>query len=203
MFGHWLEASLYFEPNSCQFVYVEPSPLKDSCIFTPSTLLPLPPPPLPPPPPHCHCRPHKILPIKQGHPHVNMFGNLQQQGDKHNSFDFFSRFQDDTELGHVIDVLDPNFGADFTNGDAFDFDSISFGSFKYGNVSCKFSVERRRRRCQKNQQTNRVFRLKNINKSCWYRYFMRPRLTQEIRHELSNSKLWGISTLVLHAPHEG
>jgi hypothetical protein len=33
MFGHSLDASLYFVPNSRQFVYVEPSPLKDSCIF--------------------------------------------------------------------------------------------------------------------------------------------------------------------------
>jgi hypothetical protein len=106
-----------------------------------------------------------------------MFGNLQQQGDTRNLFDFFSGFQDDAEFGHVVDFLDADFGADFTYGDAFDFDSISSGSFEYDNVSCEFSVERRRRRCRKKQRTNRVFRLENINKSCWYRYFMHPRLT--------------------------
>jgi hypothetical protein len=78
-----------------------------------------------------------------------MFGNLQQQVDKHNSLNFFSGFQDNVEFGRVVDFLDANFGADFTYGDAFDFDSISSGSFEYDNVSCEFSVERRRRRCRK------------------------------------------------------
>jgi hypothetical protein len=63
---------------------------------------------------HCHCRPHKILPKNQGHPQVNMFGNLEQQGDNHNSFDFFSGFQDDTEFGHDVDFLNAGFGADLT-----------------------------------------------------------------------------------------
>jgi hypothetical protein len=76
-----------------------------------------------------------------------MFGNFQQQGDNHKLFDFFSGFQDNAEFGHVVDFLDADFGADFTYGDAFDFDSISSGSFEYSNVSCEFSVERRRRRC--------------------------------------------------------
>jgi hypothetical protein len=78
-----------------------------------------------------------------------MFGNLQQQGDHPNSFDFFSGFQDDTEFVYVVDFLDAGFGfgADFTYGDAFDFDSISSGgSFEYDKVSCEFSVKRRRRR---------------------------------------------------------
>ncbi len=86
-----------------------------------------------------------------------MFGNLQQQGDSHNFFDFFSGFQDDAEFGQVVDFLDAGFGADFTYGDAFDFDSISFGSFEYADVSCEFSVEHRRRRCQKKRRTNQVF----------------------------------------------
>ena len=117
-----------------------------------------------------------------------MFGNLQQQGDHPNSFDFFSRFQDDAEFVHVVDVLDAGFGADFTYRDAFDFDSISSGgSFEYDNVSCEFSVEHRRCRSRKKRRTNRVFRLKKLNKSCWYRYFTRPGLTREITHELSNS----------------
>ena len=30
------------------------------------------------------------------------------------------------------------FGADFAYEDAFDFDSISYGSFEYDNVSCEF-----------------------------------------------------------------
>jgi hypothetical protein len=32
-----------------------------------------------------------------------MFGNLQQQGDKRNLFDFFSGIQADAEFGHVVD----------------------------------------------------------------------------------------------------
>ena len=77
-----------------------------------------------------------------------MFGNLQEQGDHTNSFDFFSvsGFQDDAEFVHVVDFLDAGFDADFTYGYAFDFDSISSGSFEYDNVSCEFSVERRRHR---------------------------------------------------------
>ena len=86
-----------------------------------------------------------------------MFGNLQQQGDSHNLFDFFSGYQDDTEFGHVVDFLDAGFGADFTYGDAFDFNSISSGSFEYDNVSCELSVDQRRRRYRKKRQTNRVF----------------------------------------------
>ena len=72
-----------------------------------------------------------------------MFGNLQEQGDHPNSFDFFSGFQDAAEFVHVVDFLDAGFDADFTYGDAFDFDSISSGSFEYDNVSCEFSVESR------------------------------------------------------------
>ena len=58
-----------------------------------------------------------------------MFGNLQEQGDHPNSFDFFSvsGFQDDAEFVHVVDILDARFDAGFTDGDAFDFDSISSG----------------------------------------------------------------------------
>ncbi len=60
-----------------------------------------------------------------------MFGNLQQQGDHPNSFDFISGFQDDVEYVHVVDFLDAGFGADFTYGDAFEFNSISSsGSFE-------------------------------------------------------------------------
>jgi hypothetical protein len=47
-----------------------------------------------------------------------MFGNLQEQGDHPNSFDFFSGFQDDAEIVHVVDFLDAGFDADFTYGDA-------------------------------------------------------------------------------------
>ena len=83
-----------------------------------------------------------------------MFGNLQQQGDHPNSFDFFAGFQDDKEFVHVFDFLDDGFSADFTYGDIFDFDSISSGSFEYDNVSCEFSVERRRSRSRKKRRTN-------------------------------------------------
>jgi hypothetical protein len=120
-----------------------------------------------------------------------MFGNLQEQGDHPNSFDFFTGFQNDAEFVHVVDFLDARFDADFTYGDAFDFDSMSSGSFEYDNVSCEFSVEHRQRRSRKKQRTNRVFRLENIKKSCWYRYFTCPGLTRDIKHELSNSDRYG------------
>ena len=120
-----------------------------------------------------------------------MFGNLQQQGDHPNSFDFFSGFQDAAEFVHVVDFLDAGFGADFTYGDAFDFNSIRSGSFEYDNVSCEFSVESRRCRSRKKRWTNQVFRLENIKKLCWYRYFTHPGLTREITHELRNSDCYG------------
>jgi len=120
-----------------------------------------------------------------------MSGNLQEQGDDPNSFDFFTGFQDYTEFVHIVDFLDAGFDADFTYGDAFDFDSINSGSFEYDNVSCEFSVEHRRRRSRKKRRTNRVFQLENIKKSCWYRYFTRPGLTREITHELSNIDRYG------------
>ena len=75
-----------------------------------------------------------------------MSGNLQEQGDDPNSFDFFTGFQDYAEFVHIVDFLDAGFDADFTYGDAFNFDSINSGSFAYDNVSCEFSVEQRRRR---------------------------------------------------------
>ncbi len=37
-----------------------------------------------------------------------MFGNLQEQGDHPNSFDFFTGFQDDAEFAYVVDFLDPD-----------------------------------------------------------------------------------------------
>ena len=77
-------------------------------------------------------------------------------------FDFFSGFQDDTEFVHVVVFLDAGFGADFTYGDAFDFDSISSGSFEYDNVSCECSVERRQRRSQKKRWMNRVFNSRTL-----------------------------------------
>ena len=97
----------------------------------------------------------------------------------------------DAEFVHVVDFLDAGFDADFTYGDAFDFDSISSGSFEYDNVSCEYSVEHRRRRSRKKRGTNRVFCRENIKKSCWYRYFTRPGLTREITHELSSSDRYG------------
>ncbi len=78
-----------------------------------------------------------------------MFCNLQEQGNHPNSFDFFSGFQDNAEFVNIVDFLDAGFDADFTYGDAFDFDSISSGSFEYDNVSCEISVERRPRRSRK------------------------------------------------------
>jgi hypothetical protein len=78
-----------------------------------------------------------------------MVGNLQQQGVNH-SFDFISGFQDNTDFGKFLDA---DFGVDFTFGDAFNFGSISSRAFKYNNVSCEFSVERRLRRCQKKRNT--------------------------------------------------
>ena len=71
-----------------------------------------------------------------------MVGNLQQKGVNH-SFDLFSGFQDDTDFGKFLDA---DFGVNFTYGDAFDFESISSRAFKYNNVLCEFSVERRLRR---------------------------------------------------------
>ncbi len=121
-----------------------------------------------------------IFQINKGTLKSTCFGNLQQQGNKnsnHNSFDFFSGFQDDVEFVHTVDFLDANFGADFTYGDAFDFDSISSGSFEYDNVSCEFSVEHRQCRRQKKCRTNWVFLVENVKKSCWYRYFTRRGLT--------------------------
>ena len=88
-----------------------------------------------------------------------MFGNLQQQGDtnsNHNMIDFFSCFH------HTVNFLDSDFSADFTYGDAFDFDSISSGSFEYDIISCEFSVGGRR--CQKKRRKNCVFWVKNIKK---------------------------------------
>ena len=78
-----------------------------------------------------------------------MFGNLQQQGDKnsnHNLFNFFSWFQGDTEFGYTVDFLDSDFSADFTYGDAFDFDSISSGSFHLSFLLSDADVERSRER---------------------------------------------------------
>ena len=89
---------------------------------------------------------------------MNMFGcYLQEQENHPNLFDFFNGFQGDLKFVHVVDFLDAGFDADFTYGDAFDFDSISSGSFEYDNVSCEFSVERRQRRSQKKRRTNQVF----------------------------------------------
>ena len=119
-----------------------------------------------------------------------MVVNLQQQGLNY-SFDFFSGFQDDTDFGDSVEFLDATFGVDFTYGNAFDFESISSSAFEYDNVSCEFSVELRLRRRQKKRRTNHVFRLENVKKSCWYRYFTGPGLTREITHELSSSDRFG------------
>ena len=83
------------------------------------------------------------------------------------------------EFVHVVDFLDAGFDADFGYEDAFDFNSISSGSFEYDNVSCEFSVERRRCRSQKKRRTNQVYRLENIKKSCWYKYFTAPGLREK------------------------
>jgi hypothetical protein len=45
-----------------------------------------------------------------------MFGNLHEQGDHPNSFDFFAGFEDDSEFLHIVDFLDAGFDADFTYG---------------------------------------------------------------------------------------
>ena len=119
-----------------------------------------------------------------------MVVNLQEQG-LNKIFVFFSGFQDDTEFGGTNEFLDASFGVDFTYGDAFDFQSISSWAFEYVNVLCEFSVERRLRRRRKKCRRNRVFRFKNIKKSCWYRYFTRPGVTREITHELSSSDRFG------------
>lgn len=44
------------------------------------------------------------------------------------------------EFGHTVDFLVADFVADFTYGDAFEFNSISSGSFEYDNVSREFSI---------------------------------------------------------------
>ena len=56
------------------------------------------------------------------------------------AFNFFSGFQEDVEFGHTVDFLVADFVADFTYGDAFEFNSISSGSFGYDNVSLEFSI---------------------------------------------------------------
>ena len=56
---------------------------------------------------------------------------------------------------------------------------------------CDFSVEHRLRRRRKKRRMNFVFRFKDVKKSCWYRYFTHPGLTQEITHELSSSDCYG------------
>jgi hypothetical protein len=111
--------------------------------------------------------------------------------DPHYLFNFLDGLQDNVDFGNAFGFLDPDFGAYFTFRDAFDFDSISSGSFKYDNVSCEFSVERRQCRGQKKHRKNCIFQLKNVKKSCWYQYFMRSGLTQEIMHKLSNSNRFG------------
>ena len=102
---------------------------------------------------------------------------------------FFLLISRDTEFGYTVNFFRFRLSADFTYGDAFDFNPISSGSFENDNVSCEFYVERRR--CQKKRWTNRIFWVKNVKKSCWYRYFTRPGLTREITHELSNSDRYG------------
>ncbi len=97
--------------------------------------------------------------------------------DPHYSFDFLDGLQDDMDFGNAFDFLDPDFGAYFTFKYAFDFNSISSGSFKYDNVSCEFSVELRQCRRQKKRWKNHMFQLKNVKKSCYTHYFTRIGLT--------------------------
>ncbi len=109
--------------------------------------------------------------------------------------DFLSGFQDDAEFGMSFDFLDVDFGADFTFKDAFDFDCIGSGSFEYNNISCEFSDEHMLwlQQCirQKKHMANCTYSFENIEKSCWYQYFMRRGRTQELTHELSSSNRFG------------
>jgi hypothetical protein len=145
------------------------------CLPLASSLLLLPPPPTPRSP----------LPIMPLPPHLE---------DQLSLFDFLSGFQEDAKFVTNFDFLGVDFGAAFTFKDAFDFDSVCLGAFEYDNISCEFSAEcmLQRRQCNRREkQPNRLCFKENVKKSCWYRFFTRPRLMCETTHKLSSSNRYG------------
>jgi len=76
---------------------------------------------------------------------------------------------------------------------------FSFGYYKneYDDASFSISVEsyvgvrNRNHRSRKKRRPNRQFRKKSVKKSCWYREFLRPGITRDMMHELSNSDRFG------------
>ena len=85
-------------------------------------------------------------------------------------------------------------GFELTGGSLF-----SFGSYKneYNDASFLFSVEsyvgvrNRNRHTRNKRHPNRQFCKKIVNKSCWYRKFLRPGITSDLMHELSTSDRFG------------
>jgi hypothetical protein len=143
-----------------------------------SSLLPLP----PPPPPRSPLLRFAIMPLP---PHLE---------DQLSLFDFLSGFQEDAEFVTNFNFLGVDFGAAFAFKDTFDFDSVCSGAFEYNNISCEFSAERmlqQFRHNRRDQRPNRVCFKENVKKSCWYRYFTRPRLICKTMHELSSSNRYG------------
>jgi hypothetical protein len=101
---HLLDALLYFAPNCCQVVHVEPQYHYSPLLPLASHPLPLPPPPLPRPP----LMRFAVMPLP---PHLE---------DPLSLFDVLSRFQEDAEFATNFDFIGMDFGADFTFEDAFD-----------------------------------------------------------------------------------
>ncbi len=108
-----------------------------------------------------------------------------------------------------------DFGADF--GASFGFDAIgnAFGNFAFpdffedlvtsdfedGSSASSFALftsddtrghrrRQRRRRCRP-RQLNRLFRVKSVKKSCWYKEFTAPGKTRDLTHLLSSSDRYG------------
>ena len=122
---HLLDTLLYFAPNCCQVVHVEPQ-------YDYSPLLPLASRPLPLPPPPPPWPPLLLFAVMPLPPHLE---------DPLSLFDVLSGFQEDAEFATNFNFIGTDCGADFTFKDAFDFNSIDSGVFEYDNKSCEFSVE--------------------------------------------------------------
>jgi hypothetical protein len=119
-----------------------------------------------------------------------MFGNLQEQGDHPNSFDFFSGFQDDTEFVPVADFLGPDSMLILVTGMHLISIPLVLGHLNTTmfHVSFLLSVGE----ADLERSDGRIdYLTREHKKSCWYRYFTRPGLQREITHELSNSDRYG------------
>ena len=103
-------------------------------------------------------------------------------------FDFVSEF-----------LPAPGFGKSFRFERLFHFnndgDSPLVGG--YDNDSCSFSFEsyvrngRLHQRRRKKRRGSRMYRKESVLLSPWYVNFLRPRVTQELTHELSSSDRFG------------